>query len=54
MFELPVYLDRAFAEEAEMIFESGAHRERVSMPMGEYVRDERPEILPLARALRAA
>jgi Ala-tRNA(Pro) deacylase len=54
MFGLPVYLDRAFAEEAEMIFESGTHRERVSMPMGEYVRVERPAILPLARAPRAA
>lgn len=54
MFAIPVYLDRALAEEAEMRFESGANREVVSMPMNEYVRVERPAIAPLAQALRAA
>lgn len=37
-----------------MMFESGADREMVSMPMREYGRVERPAIAPLARALRAA
>ena len=54
MSGIPVYLDRAFAEEAAMVFESGAHREVVAMPMDEYVRVERPAIAPLGQALRAA
>ena len=51
---LPVYLDRAFAAEDEVVFESGTHREEVSMPMGEYIRVARPAIVPLARAPLAA
>jgi Ala-tRNA(Pro) deacylase len=54
LFGLPVYLDRTFAADAEMVFESGTHRELVSMPMGEYVRIERPDIVPLVRLARAA
>lgn len=54
VFGLPVYLDRAFAEGPEMVFESGTHREEISMPMGEYIRIERPAIAPLARERRAA
>ena len=54
LFGLPVYLDRTFAAEAEMVFESGTHRELVKMPMGEYVRIERPGIAPLVRLARAA
>jgi Ala-tRNA(Pro) deacylase len=50
VFGLPVYLDRAFAEEAAIVFESGTDREAVTMPMGEYVRVERPAIVPLVRA----
>jgi Ala-tRNA(Pro) deacylase len=50
VFGLPVYLDRAFAEEAEIVFESGADREAINMPMGAYVRVERPAIVPLVRA----
>jgi Ala-tRNA(Pro) deacylase len=50
VFGLPVYLDRAFAEEAELVFESGTDREAVNMPMGAYVRVERPAIVPLVRA----
>ena len=50
VFGLPVYLDRAFAEEAEIVFESGTDREAVNMPMGAYVRVERPAIVPLGRA----
>ena len=48
LFGLPVYLDRLLAAEAEMVFESGARREECSLPMGEYVRIERPGITPLA------
>jgi Ala-tRNA(Pro) deacylase len=54
LFGLPVYLDRTFAAEAEMVFESGTHRALVRMPMGEYVRIERPGIVPLVRLARAA
>jgi Ala-tRNA(Pro) deacylase len=54
LFGLPVYLDRTFASEAEMVFESGTHRALVRMPMGEYVRIERPGIVPLVRLARAA
>jgi len=54
LFGLPVYLDRTFAAEAEMVFESGTHRELVRMPMGEYMRIERPGIAPLVRLARAA
>jgi prolyl-tRNA editing enzyme YbaK/EbsC (Cys-tRNA(Pro) deacylase) len=50
VFGLPVYLDRAFAEQDEIVFESGTDREAVTMPMGEYVRVERPAIVPLVRA----
>jgi Ala-tRNA(Pro) deacylase len=50
VFGLPVYLDRAFAEEAAIVFEGGPDREEVNMPMGAYVRVERPAIVPLARA----
>ena len=50
VFGLPVYLDRAFAEETAIVFESGTDREAVTMPMGEYVRVERPAIVPLVRA----
>jgi Ala-tRNA(Pro) deacylase len=49
VFGLPVYLDRGFASGVEMVFESGTHREEVSMPMAEYVRVERPAIATLAR-----
>jgi Ala-tRNA(Pro) deacylase len=54
VFGLPVYLDREFASGVEMVFESGTHREEVSMPMGEYIRVERPAIAPLARVPLAA
>ena len=54
IFGLPVYLDRAFAAGDEMVCESGTHREEVSMPMGEYIRVERPAIAPLARVPLAA
>ena len=54
MSGIPVYLDRAFAEEDAIAFESGPSREVVTMPMDEYVRVERPAITPLGRALRAA
>jgi Ala-tRNA(Pro) deacylase len=50
VFGLPVYLDRAFAEQDKILFESGTDRETVTMPMGEYVRVEQPAIAPLVRA----
>ena len=54
VFGIPVFLDRALAAGAEITFESGTHREEVSMPMGEYIRVERPAIAPLARVPLAA
>lgn len=54
VFGLPVYLDRAFAAGDEMFFESGTHREEVSMPMAEYIRVERPAIATLAQVPLAA
>lgn len=50
VFGLPVYLDRKLAEEAAIVFEGGPDHEEVNMPMGAYVRVERPAIVPLARA----
>jgi Ala-tRNA(Pro) deacylase len=50
VFGLPVYLDRKLAEENEIVFESGPDNEEINMPMGAYVRVERPAIMPLARA----
>ena len=54
MVAIPVYLDRALASEAVMRFEGDADRETVSLPMRDYVRVERPAIVPLTQALRAA
>lgn len=54
MVAIPVYLDRAFAGETWMRFEGDADREVVSLSMRDYVRVERPAIVPLAQALRAA
>jgi Ala-tRNA(Pro) deacylase len=54
IFGLPVLLDRAFAAEDEIVFESGTRREEVSMPMGAHIRVERPAIEPLARVPLAA
>src|SRR5262245_15776785 len=54
LFGIPVYLDRALAFESAMTFETGAPREVIDMPMSEYVRVERPAILPMTEALRAA
>ena len=50
LFGIPVYLDRGLAFQTAMTFESGARGEVIDMPMSEYVRVERPAILPLARA----
>jgi len=54
LFAVPVYLDRALAFETVMTFESGAPREVIDMPMSEYVRVERPAIVSITEALRAA
>jgi Ala-tRNA(Pro) deacylase len=54
LFAIPVYLDRALAFETAMTFESGAPREVIGMPMSEYVRVERPAIVSITEALRAA
>ena len=48
MYGLDVYLDGSLAGQDEMIFEGGTHHEEVRMPMRDYLRIERPSILPLA------
>lgn len=50
---LPVFLDRALAERAELVFEAGTHREEVRMPTREYLRLERPQVVSLALAASA-
>lgn len=51
---LAVYLDRALADTDDLVFEGGTHREDVRIPMAEYLRLERPAIVPLTRTARAA
>ena len=51
---LEVYLDSALARDAQLVFPGGTHHEEVRMAMGDYVRIERPAVLPLTAALRAA
>lgn len=54
VYGLDVYLDRALADASEMVFEGGTHREEIRMPVSEYLRIERPMVMPLAVAPRAA
>lgn len=51
---LDVYLDLGLAACDEIVFEAGTHSEEVRIPMRDYVRIERPEIVPLAILPRAA
>jgi Ala-tRNA(Pro) deacylase len=53
LYGLPVFLDRALASEAKLVFEAGTHREEIRMPMAEYLRMEDPEIATVT-TLRAA
>lgn len=44
---LEVYLDLAFAERPEIIFDAGTHHDEIRMPMRDYLRMERPDIVAL-------
>ena len=48
LYGLHVYLDRALADQPDIVFEAGTHREEVRIPMREYLRIERPSIVSLA------
>lgn len=54
IYGLDVYIDRSLADAGEMVFEGGTHREEVRMPVSEYLRIERPTVMSLAVAPRAA
>lgn len=54
LYGLEVYLDRSLADGTEIVFEGGTHHEEVRMPLTEYLRIERPSIVPLAVAPIAA
>jgi Ala-tRNA(Pro) deacylase len=51
---LDVFLDGSLAECPELVCDAGAHDEELRMPMTEYLRIERPEVVPLAPRRRAA
>lgn len=51
---LRVFLDRELAQQPELVFEAGTHREEVRMAMSDYLRIERPEVVALAAQARAA
>jgi Ala-tRNA(Pro) deacylase len=44
LYGLGVFLDSSLADEPELVFEAGTHREEIRMPMGDYLRVEHPEI----------
>jgi Ala-tRNA(Pro) deacylase len=55
LYGLAVYVDPSLADEPELVFEGGTHREEIRMPMREFLRIERPVIASVAaRRLRAA
>jgi len=54
LYGVEVYLDRSLAESNEIVFEGGTHHEEIRMPVTEYLRIERPSIVSLTAAARAA
>lgn len=51
---LRVFLDRELAEQPELVFVAGTHREEIRMTMSDYLRIERPEVVAVAAQARAA
>jgi Ala-tRNA(Pro) deacylase len=51
---LDVFLDPSLSAAGELVFCGGTHHEEVRIPMDEYLRIERPEVVPLAVTLQAA
>ena len=45
LYGLPVYVDRSLADEEEITFNAGTHREVIRMPFGEYANLVNPTIM---------
>ncbi|HEX9820136.1 MAG TPA: YbaK/EbsC family protein [Methylomirabilota bacterium] len=54
LYGMSAFVDSSLADEPELVFEGGTHREEIRMPMQEYLRVERPAIASVAAAPRAA
>ena len=54
LYAMSAFVDSSLADEPELVFEGGTHREEIRMPMQEYLRVERPAIASVAAAPRAA
>jgi Ala-tRNA(Pro) deacylase len=54
LYGMTAFLDTALADEPELVFEGGTHREEIRMSMNEYLRVERPAIAAVAAPLHAA
>jgi Ala-tRNA(Pro) deacylase len=51
---LDVFVDPVLAEAPELICEAGAHNEELRMPMKDYLRIERPDVVPVMARRKAA
>jgi Ala-tRNA(Pro) deacylase len=51
---LDVFVDRTLAETPELVCEAGAHDEELRMPMSEYLRIERPDVVAITPRRRVA
>jgi len=49
LYGLPVYMDESLAEDEEIVFNAGTHREAIRMPFGEFKRLAQPVICSFAR-----
>jgi Ala-tRNA(Pro) deacylase len=48
LYGMSAFLDTSLADEPELLFEGGTHREEIRMPMREYLRVEEPAIASVA------
>ncbi len=49
LYGIPIYMDRALADNAEIVFNAGPHRSAVRMPFPEYQRLAKPRICELTK-----
>jgi Ala-tRNA(Pro) deacylase len=54
LYKMSAFIDSSLADEPELLFEGGTHREEIRMPMGEYLRVEAPAIASVAASPPAA
>jgi Ala-tRNA(Pro) deacylase len=54
LYKMSAFMDSSLADEPELLFEGGTHREEIRMPMGEYLRVEAPAIASVAASPPAA